>query len=106
MVRRRCSTRPGTNAPSRCARSLAGSGSEEDLTGLGTASLSIVSEALGDCVAAGQATSTDLSRDAIALWLGLHGFAHQRAISVAFPWPEDTAERIITALAHLNDGTA
>ncbi|RBM21932.1 WHG domain-containing protein [Streptomyces sp. PT12] len=73
------------------------------MTGLGTASVSIVSEALGDCVAAGQATSADLSRDTVALWLGLRGFAHQRAVSVAFPWPEDTAERIITALADLND---
>ncbi|MFE7974041.1 WHG domain-containing protein [Streptomyces shenzhenensis] len=62
-----------------------------------------LADALGECVAAGEATSTDLFSDAIALWLGLHGLAHQRAVTRAFPWPKDIAERIIGALAHLND---
>jgi hypothetical protein len=55
------------------------------------------------CVTAGQATSIDPYADSIALWLGLHGLAHQRAVTVAFPWPSDIADRIITALAHLTD---
>ncbi|MBP2322807.1 AcrR family transcriptional regulator [Kibdelosporangium banguiense] len=75
----------------------------EDLIALGTESLQILSGALGDCVKAGRATSTDLFSDAVALWLGLHGLAHQRAVTRAFPWPEDIAERMISALAHLND---
>jgi AcrR family transcriptional regulator len=76
---------------------------EEALVGLGTDSLRILADALGDCVAAGQATSTDLFSDAIALWLGLHGLAHQRAVIRTFPWPDDIAERVIGALAHLRD---
>jgi AcrR family transcriptional regulator len=74
---------------------------EQDLTSLGTEALQILADALSDCVAAGQATSTDVFSDAIALWLGLHGLAHQRAVTRVFPWPEDIAERVIGALAHL-----
>ncbi|WP_049578771.1 TetR/AcrR family transcriptional regulator [Streptomyces sp. SBT349] len=77
---------------------------EEDLVTLGADTLQVLIDALGDCVAAGQATSTDLSSDAVALWLGLHGLAHQRAVTRAFPWPEDIADRLIGALAHLKDG--
>lgn len=74
---------------------------EEDLIGLGVAALGVLTDCLSDCVTAGQATSTDPPSDAIALWLGMHGLAHQRAVTRAFPWPEDIAERIIGALAHL-----
>jgi AcrR family transcriptional regulator len=76
---------------------------EEDLVGLGVDALQLLADVLGDCVTAGQATSTDLASDAVALWLGLHGLAHQRAVTRAFPWPNDIAERIIGALAHLED---
>lgn len=74
---------------------------EQDVASLGEAAMKLITGALGDCVAAGQATSTDPHADAVALWLGLHGLAHQRAVTVAFPWPPDIAERIVTALAHL-----
>ncbi|MGK4579148.1 TetR/AcrR family transcriptional regulator [Kitasatospora sp. HPMI-4] len=74
----------------------------DDMANLGEGCLRLLSEALNDCVTAGQATSTDLDADTVALWLGLHGLAHQRAVTVAFPWPPDIADRIITALAHLN----
>ena len=30
-----------------------------------------------------------------------YGLAHQRAVTAAFPWPADIAERLITSLAHL-----
>jgi AcrR family transcriptional regulator len=76
---------------------------EEDLVGLGTEALQVLIDVLGDCVTAGQATSTDLFSDVVALWLGLHGLAHQRAVTSAFPWPADIAERIIGALAHFTD---
>ncbi|WP_437739851.1 TetR-like C-terminal domain-containing protein [Sorangium sp. So ce1504] len=75
---------------------------ERDLTTLGREALQILIDALGGCVTAGHSTSADPVADAIALWFGLHGFAHQRAVSRVFPWPADTAGRIITALAHLN----
>ncbi|WP_308169727.1 TetR/AcrR family transcriptional regulator [Acrocarpospora catenulata] len=80
-----------------------GSVTQDDMTGLGMEAMQVIVDALGDCVTAGQATSTDLFSDAVALWLGLHGLAHQRAVTRAFPWPEDIAERMIGALAHLKD---
>ncbi|MFJ3706554.1 MULTISPECIES: TetR/AcrR family transcriptional regulator [Streptomyces] len=75
---------------------------EQDLATLGAESMQILVDALGGCVGAGQATSDDVPADAVALWVGLHGLAHQRTISRAFPWPEDISDRVITALAHLN----
>ncbi|MEU0955891.1 TetR/AcrR family transcriptional regulator [Streptomyces niveus] len=74
---------------------------KEDLASLGDESMRILVDTLGECAAAGQSTSTDPSSDAVALWLGLHGLAHQRAVAESFPWPPDIADRIITALAHL-----
>jgi AcrR family transcriptional regulator len=73
----------------------------DEIAALGDASMGLLVEVLGECVEAGIATSDDLAADAVALWLGLHGLAHQRAVTVAFPWPPDIAERLITALAHL-----
>lgn len=78
----------------------------QDLATLGIETMQILVDALGDCVAAGQSTSTDPSADAVALWLGLHGLAHQRAVTRAFPWPEGIADRIITTLAHLDTADA
>ncbi|MFJ9846145.1 TetR/AcrR family transcriptional regulator [Kitasatospora sp. NPDC101155] len=76
----------------------------DDMETLGDACLGLISEALDDCVTTGRAVSSDVSADAVALWLGLHGLAHQRAVTVAFPWPPDIADRVITALAHLKAG--
>ncbi|WP_210594057.1 TetR/AcrR family transcriptional regulator [Streptomyces sp. GESEQ-35] len=76
---------------------------EEDMVTLGRASMRRLTEALQDCVTAGCATSTDVSADAVALWLGLHGLAHQRAVAPSFPWPPDIADRVITTLAHFTD---
>ncbi|WP_218130138.1 hypothetical protein [Lentzea jiangxiensis] len=45
--------------------------------------------------------SEDLHGDAVALWLGLHGLAHQRAVVRKMPGPDDIGDRLITALAHL-----
>ncbi|MGP3755566.1 TetR/AcrR family transcriptional regulator [Streptomyces sp. IBSNAI001] len=78
----------------------------QDLATLGMETMQILVDTLGDCVAAGQSTSTDPSADAVALWLGLHGLAHQRAVTRAFPWPEGIADRIITTLAHLDAADA
>jgi len=76
---------------------------EYDMATLGQGCMQLLTEALNDCIVAGQATSTNLHADTVALWLGLHGLAHQRAVTVAYPWPPGIAERIITALAHLKD---
>ncbi|WP_437946095.1 TetR/AcrR family transcriptional regulator [Sorangium sp. So ce296] len=75
---------------------------ERDLTTLGEGALKLLVDALGGCVAAGCSASADPAADAIALWLGLHGLAHQRAVTRIFPGPADIAERMISALARLN----
>ncbi|PSM43925.1 TetR/AcrR family transcriptional regulator [Streptomyces dioscori] len=75
----------------------------QDLGTLGEASMGRLAEALQDCVTAGCATSTDVFADTVALWLGLHGLAHQRAVAASFPWPPDIADRVITTLAHFTD---
>jgi Tetracyclin repressor-like, C-terminal domain len=66
--------------------------------------MQLLAEVLADCVGAGIATSSDLSADAVALWVGLHGLAHQQSVTVSFPWPPDITERLVIALAHLTDG--
>ncbi|MEU4050518.1 TetR/AcrR family transcriptional regulator [Streptomyces olivaceus] len=76
---------------------------EEDMASLGSEAMELLAGALGECVAAGVAESDDVPSDATALWVGLHGLAHQRAVSPSFRWPQDIADRIITALAHLKD---
>ena len=75
--------------------------SAAEVTELGQEALGVFITELDACVAAGSSTSTDTVADAIALWLGLHGLAHQRAVTAAFPWPADITERLITSLAHL-----
>ena len=79
--------------------------SAHDLATLGDSVMRMLVDALEDCVAAGESTSDDVPADAVALWLGLHGLAHQRAVSPSFPWPSDIVDRVIRPLAHLtHDG--
>ncbi|MET9629005.1 TetR/AcrR family transcriptional regulator [Lentzea sp. NPDC006480] len=75
---------------------------DADLDSLGAEALTLLADVLKACVDAGIAHgSDDLYGDAVALWLGLHGLAHQRAVVRKMPGPSDVAERLITALAHL-----
>ncbi|MFJ7246874.1 TetR/AcrR family transcriptional regulator [Kitasatospora sp. NPDC098652] len=73
----------------------------DDMGALGQELLHLFVETLEACVATGASTSTDPFADTVALWLGLHGLAHQQAATVAFPWPEGIADRLIVTLAHL-----
>ena len=68
---------------------------------LGTEAMQLLTDSVAACVASGHSTSTDPAADALALWLGLHGLAHQRAISGAFRWPTDISRRVAESLAHL-----
>ncbi|MFI5844692.1 TetR/AcrR family transcriptional regulator [Catenuloplanes sp. NPDC051500] len=79
-----------------------GSVTEEDLAALGKECMGLVAAALAECAAAGVSASTDPAADAVALWLGLHGLAHQRAVTRAFPWPPGIEDRVITALGGLD----
>ncbi|MFI7000234.1 TetR/AcrR family transcriptional regulator [Nocardia sp. NPDC050175] len=74
---------------------------EADVSSLGDATMGMLVEIMQECVRAGESTSTDLPVDTVAVWLGLHGLAHQRAATVAYPWPPGIADRMVTALAHL-----
>jgi len=77
---------------------------EEDLVSLGSEAIQVLVDVLAACVAAGQCAITDPSHDAVVLWLGLHGLAHQRAVSRAFPWPEQSiADAMVTRLTALSD---
>jgi len=79
--------------------------SAAEVTDLGQDALAVLVTTLDECVTDGSSTSNDTTADAIALWLGLHGLAHQRATTAAFPWPADITERLITALARLTRPT-
>ena len=74
-----------------------------DLATLGASAMRVLVDALRDCVESGVATSDDVAADAVALWAGLHGLAHQRAAAPLFPWPDDIAQRLVRSLAHLTD---
>jgi len=39
--------------------------------------------------------------DATALWVGLHGLAHQHAVTTSYPWPADIVHRIAAPLSQL-----
>ncbi|WP_280400168.1 TetR/AcrR family transcriptional regulator [Nocardia carnea] len=82
----------------------AGSVTEHDMATLGQESLRLFIEAFEGCVTAGLSRSTDVAADTVALWLGLHGLAHQRMVSPSFPWPPDIAGRLIATLAHFTEG--
>jgi len=73
----------------------------EQVAGVGQDALAVLVAALEDAVRTGASTSSDPATDAVALWLGLHGLAHQRAVLPGFPWPADVADRLVTSLAHL-----
>ncbi|AXX28108.1 TetR/AcrR family transcriptional regulator [Actinosynnema pretiosum subsp. pretiosum] len=61
---------------------------------------------IAECAATGRSTSTDPEADAVALWLGLHGIAHQRAAHRLFPWPADLVPDLVTALSGTTRATA
>lgn len=71
----------------------------------GAETIRILTDSLTACVASGRSTSSDPAVDTIALWLGLHGLAHQRAVAGAFPWPTDILRRVAGPLARLVDVT-
>lgn len=78
--------------------------SDADVAALGRDALALLTACVAGCAAAGRSTSTDPAGDAVALWVGLHGLAHQRAVASAFAWPPDIADRIIARLACLGPG--
>ncbi len=81
--------------------------SQAEAVALGQDALAVIVEALQDCVDAGGSDSTDAFGDAVALWVALHGLAHQRAVIPHFPWPGGIADRLVERVAQLRpDATA
>ncbi|MFD0416640.1 TetR/AcrR family transcriptional regulator [Streptomyces sp. NPDC127108] len=76
---------------------------ETDRVMLGASSMAVLVDALGDCATVGAVTSTDVPTDATALWVGLHGLAHQRVVTPSFHCPQHITERVITSLARLTE---
>jgi AcrR family transcriptional regulator len=74
---------------------------QADVTALGQDTLEVLTRCLVDCVSAGTSRSADPHTDVIALWLGLHGLAHQRAVIPHFPWPQEIESRTVALLASL-----
>ena len=84
----------------------AGAVSHVEAAALGQDALAIIVEALQACADAGDSASSDPLGDAVALWVALHGLAHQRAVIPNFPWPDGTADRIVQRLAQLRPRSA
>lgn len=76
-----------------------------DVTALGQEALMVFVRALQECATSGRSASDDPAADSVALWVGLHGLAHQRAAAPLFPWPEDVAGRLVDHLAQLRPDT-
>lgn len=79
----------------------AGDLTADQVADLGQDTLAVLAGCLRACVVEKSSASTDPTADAIALWLGLHGLAHQRTAAPSFGWPVDIADRLVTALARL-----
>jgi AcrR family transcriptional regulator len=54
----------------------------------GAESFVLLVEALAACVAAGEATSTDVVADSTAIWVAMHGTVSLQVALPGFPWPE------------------
>jgi AcrR family transcriptional regulator len=87
--------------PERYRAMFAGAHDAEDPAALVAEAVRLLTVILTDCVAAGRSTSADPGADAISLWVGLHGLAHQYAVSTSFPWPMDIVHRITAPLSRL-----
>lgn len=73
----------------------------DEVAALGIATLELLQELLTACVADGSSQSTDPDADAIALWVAMHGLAHQRIVSTAFTWPPDIDSRLVARMAYI-----
>lgn len=71
---------------------------------LGLDSVDLLVRLIDDCVTAGASSSRDTRRDAIALWVALHGYAGLRETTPLFPWPTSLHDTLVDDLARLRSG--
>ncbi|GIH24970.1 hypothetical protein Aph01nite_32800 [Acrocarpospora phusangensis] len=71
----------------------------------GAEAFAFLLDAIRECAIAGRSHSDDLPRDAIALWVGLHGYISLHLSRPHFPWPpaHGIVDTLIDAHAHLNN---
>jgi AcrR family transcriptional regulator len=62
---------------------------------LGQDALAVFTSTIRACADTDTPTRVDPFTEAITTWLLLHGYAHQRLVSRAFPWPPGLAEYIV-----------
>lgn len=60
---------------------------------LGLNTLSVFTDAVRAC--AGAVALPDPVTDSVSAWVFLHGYAHQRIVARAFPWPPGITEHIL-----------
>jgi len=54
----------------------------------GAAAFGVLLSGVRECVAAGESESQDPFTDAVAVWVGLHGYVGLQRTNPAFPWPD------------------
>jgi AcrR family transcriptional regulator len=62
---------------------------------LGQGALSVFTNAVRACAGTDTPTLSDPFTEAVTTWVFLHGYAHQRLVARAFPWPPGIAEHIV-----------
>lgn len=69
----------------------------------GAEAFGLLVEAIRACARAGTSQSTQPEADAIALWVGLHGYVGLREVLPGFPWPPDDGmlEALVDRLARV-----
>jgi AcrR family transcriptional regulator len=72
-----------------------------------TAGFHGLANSISACIESGASASTDAVADAVAVWMGLHGFATLRA-SMTFPWPDEDAvlRHLVLSLARIRPAAA
>ena len=71
---------------------------------LGMDSFDMLVRLIDDCVTAGSSSSSDPRRDAVALWVALHGYAGLRETTPLFSWPTSLDDTLVDDLARLRGG--
>jgi hypothetical protein len=66
---------------------------------LGQNTLAVFTDAVQACTGTGTEALSDPRTDSVSTWVFLHGYAHQRLVARAFPWPPGIDEHILDTVA-------
>lgn len=65
---------------------------------LGRDVLAVFVDAVQPCAGTGAAPCPATTTDAVTTWVFLHGYAHQRLVARAFPWPDGMTDHVVDAV--------